>query len=147
MAESGGKTYQKLKVRQFINGVLKNQLSPLISPIIQSDSFFYANFAIFEFTTNQCDKVKFVQLFNPLYSDGDNRRVSFLISEFDGLVQVIVFFKNPVASWRLYRDRLSHIESKLGFALEIEGREEYRLLEGFEEFNCGRSRDLMRHSL
>ncbi|MBU2985890.1 hypothetical protein KO528_11050 [Saccharophagus degradans] len=145
--EFGVQKLQKSKLRQFINGVLKNQISQAVSPIIQGERFFYSNFAIFEFSANQCSKDEFIKTFSPLYSDNKNRRVSFLISEDGGTIQVMVFFKSPCASWARYKQKLATIESGLGFGLDVDQNRHYRLQEGFEIFNCGRSRDLQRHAL
>lgn len=143
----GVQNYQKSKVRQFINKVLKNQISQPINPIIQGDRFFYSNFAIFEFSADQCSKKEFIKTFSPLYSDNKNRKVSFLISEDGGTIQVMVFFKSPCASWTRYKQKLATIESGLGFGLDVDQNRRYHLQEGFEAFNCGRSRDLERHAL
>ncbi|WP_075184671.1 hypothetical protein [Teredinibacter haidensis] len=145
--EFGVQKLQKSKVRQFINGLLKNKISQAVSPIIQGDRFFYSNFAIFEFGADQCGKDEFIKTFSPLYSDNKNRRVSFLIGEDDGTIQVMVFFKSPCASWTRYKQKLATIESGLGFGLDVDQNRKYPLQEGFEAFNCGRSRDLNRHAL
>ena len=145
--EFGVQNYQKSKVRQFINKVLKNQLVQPICSTITSDRFLYSNFAILEFSTEQCSRVEFVNTFSPLYSDIKNRRVSFLISEDKGIIQVIVFIKSHVESWTECKEKLADIESKLGFKLDVDQNRYYRLQEGFEGFNCARSRDIQRHGL
>jgi len=145
--EFGVQKLQKSKVRQFINRLLKNQISQAISPIIQGERFFYSNFAIFEFSANQCSKDEFIKAFNPLYSDSKNCRVSFLIGEDEGVIQVIVLFKHPCASWTRYKQNLATIESGLGFGLDVDQNRKYHLQRSFQGFNCGRSRDIQRHAL
>lgn len=143
----GGQKIQKSKVRQFINGVLKNQISQPINPIIQGDRFFYANFAIFEFSADQCSKKEFIRKFNPHYSDSKNRKVSFLISSERGTIQVMVFFKSPCASWRRYSENVAFFESKLGIKLDVDQNRYYRLQAAFEGFNCKEKIHLKRHAL
>ena len=143
----GGQKIQKSKVRQFINGVLKNKHSQPLNPIIQGDRFFYSNFAIFEFSVDQCSKKEFIRKFNPQYSDSKNRKVSFLISSERGTIQVMVFFKSPCASWRRYRENVAFFESKLGIKLDVDQNRYYRLQAAFEGFNCKEKIHLKRHAL
>lgn len=141
--------FKQSKFRMFIRSIIKNQINGPITATITGDGFFHSNFAIIEFSSSQCSKKQFIKTFNPLRSNGENRKLSFLISEEGETVQAIIFFspKHPVDSWSLYSQKVGYLEPMLGFELDIALNRQHVLQTSFEMVNCRENIGIARHSL